>query len=140
MREPPWKTLVQDLKESGRESVYLDRLRDRLTVASSQDELKKEILREMASALGRSEDKVNLALLRLERIEARIESLRLREGEAPGWAQEMDAEIDAFNEQRRQALHHLWELTIHREALGLRRNEILRDLYPLPPRKPLRRR
>lgn len=44
----------------------------------------------------------------------------------------MDEKIEAFNRQRREAERYLWELTIHREALGFRRNEILREHYPIP--------
>lgn len=131
MHQPAWKKLVEELKDSGHQSVYLDRLRERLNVSASQDDLKKEILREMASALGRAEDKVNVALLRLELLEARIEGLRTEERSGP----ELEAEVDAFNAQRKEALHSLWELTIHREALGFRRNEILKEFYPVPPAK-----
>ncbi len=126
MNQPAWKNLVEELKDSGHKSVYLDRLRERMDVSVSQDDLKREILREMASALGRSEDRVNVALLRLELQEARLAACP--EGER-------DAEVDAFNVQRREALHCLWELTIHREALGFRRNEILKEFYPVPPAK-----
>ena len=135
MQEPAWKKLIRDLNDSGRQSVYLDRLRDRLHVSQSQDELKKEILQEIASALGRAEDKVILALLRLELLGEEVRELEEREerGEAP--AGELDARIDAYNAQRRTALRCLWELTTHREALGFRRNEVLREFYPVPPPK-----
>ena len=32
MKEPPWKRLVEELKDEGYESIYLDRLRANLDV------------------------------------------------------------------------------------------------------------
>jgi hypothetical protein len=39
-----------------------------------------------------------------------------------------------FNARRREALEARWELAIQREAVGLRRNEVVEGLYPIPPR------
>jgi endo-alpha-1,4-polygalactosaminidase (GH114 family) len=65
--DPPWKRLVEELKDQGYESVYLDRLRASLDV----------------------------------------------------------------EQQRAEALERRRELLIHREALGIRRNDILERLYPV---------
>jgi hypothetical protein len=39
-----------------------------------------------------------------------------------------------FNAQRLVAQSKLRELLIHREAIGFRRNQMLNDLYPIPPK------
>ena len=66
MKEPPWKRLVEELKDEGYESIYLDRLRANLDVEAQHGILEKEIVQEMAYALGRSAAKVDYALLELE--------------------------------------------------------------------------
>lgn len=129
MAAPAWKRLVLELTDQGFESPYLDRLRSRLNVEQSHRELEKEILQEMAAALGRAEDKLNLALLRLQVLERGLPSARAAGGGEAGEA------VAAYNAQREIACRCLWELTIHREALGFRRNEILQQLYPIPPRR-----
>ncbi len=132
MAATAWKRLVRELTDEGFESPYLDRLRARLNVEQSHRELEKEILQEMAAALGRAEDKLNLALLRLQLIERELESLPSR-----GAGGDLRERVEGYNAQREVACRCLWELTIHREALGFRRNEILERLYPIPPRRRL---
>lgn len=132
MAATAWKRLVLELTDEGFESPYLDRLRARLNVEQSHRELEKEILQEMAAALGRAEDKLNLALLRLQLIERELESLPPR-----GAGVDLRERVEGYNAQREVASRCLWELTIHREALGFRRNEILERLYPIPPRRRL---
>ncbi len=128
---------MEQLTDEGFESPYLDRLRKRLDVYQAQRELEKEILQEMAAALGRAEDKVNLALLELELIGREIDRLLGAEhGEPP--ADRVNERIVAYNRQRERARRFLWELTIHREALGLTRHQILEEFYPIPPPRKLR--
>ncbi len=123
---------MEQLTDEGFESPYLDRLRKRLDVYQAQRELEKEILQEMAAALGRAEDKVNLALLELELIGREIDRL-LGSGEGEAVAERVNERIAAYNRQRERARRFLWELTIHREALGLTRHQILEEFYPIPP-------
>ena len=118
------RALVRELRDSGIESPYLDRLRARLDPARAQGELEKELVREMALALGRTEDKLNVALLRLE--------LGLQ-----GLARAADDEERArctahVRGLRAEALRARHELLIHREAVGIRRNECLETIYPIP--------
>jgi hypothetical protein len=131
MAEPTWKKLVDQLKDQQHKSPYLDRLRQRLP-ASGPSDLAGELLREMASALGRSEDKINVALLELELQGKALDELERTSGEDPT---ERAARVAAFNRQREAAARALWELRVHREALGFRRNDDLAALYPIPPKR-----
>jgi len=130
MREAPWRTLVRDLTDAGYESPYLDRLRRRVDTTASQETLEQEIVAEMAAALGRAEDKLNAALLQLELAAGALAA-----------ASDADDREDAarvVDARREDALRARWELVIQREAVGIRRNDILEQLYPIPPR-PARR-
>jgi hypothetical protein len=127
MRQPPWKALVLKLQDQGYESPYLDRLRRRLDPEQAQASLEKEIVQEIAAALGRTAAKLDLALLRLE--------LAGKELDAAIDVTERDACAVRFDARRAEALQARHELLIHREAVGIRRNDILETLYPIPPRR-----
>jgi hypothetical protein len=124
--ERPWQSLVRELRDSGIESPYLDRLRARHDVAAAQEELEKEIIHEMAQALGRAGEKVDVALLRLD-LAGKALAAATDDGERARLA-------DAFNALRDAALTARHELRIHREAVGIRRNDALDREYPIPPR------
>jgi len=126
MRRPAWKTLVSELKDSGYQSPYLDRLRQRLDVEQAHATLEQEIVQEIAAALGRTAAKLDYALLRLE-IAARDLDAAPADDTAAGTAR--------FNALRDEALRARHELLIHREAVGIRRNDLLEQLYPIPPRR-----
>lgn len=124
--ERPWQSLVRELRDAGIESPYLERLRARHDVAAAQEALEKEIIQEMALALGRAGEKVDVALLRLELA-----------GKALAAAIDADERARltvAFNALRDAALTARHELRIHREAVGIRRNDVLDREYPIPPR------
>jgi len=118
------KRLVAGLKERGYESVYLDRLEQRLDVEAAHEVLEQEIVAEMAAALGRSAAKVDLALLHLE--------LAAGEIDAAADPDERARLVARFNALRGEALRARHELAIHREAVGFRRNHELDKLYPVP--------
>ena len=131
MPQPPaWKKLAAELTEHGVESKYLARVTARVTPEQQLDNLELEIVQEMAGALGRTEERLNLALAELELHRARydrahaeqVSATRLRE-----LAQAHDA-------QRTVAQARFRELVIHREAVGFRRNQLLDELYPIPPK------
>jgi hypothetical protein len=124
--ERPWQSLVRELRDSGIESPYLDRLRARHDVAAAQEELEKEIIHEMAQALGRAGEKVDVALLRLD-LAGKALAAATDDGERARLAA-------AFNALRDAALTARHELRIHREAVGIRRNDALDREYPIPPR------
>ena len=131
MGGPAWKRIVDQLTAEGYESPYLDRLRARVDVGGARHGLEREILSEMVSALGRAEDRLNLALLELELIGREIDVLTARDPDDP----ERHDRIRAFNAQRDRARQRLWELVVHREALGFTRNHVLAEFYPIPPRR-----
>src|SRR5262249_29136400 len=125
-RRPPWKTLVSELKDSGYQSPYLDRLRQRLDVEQAHATLEQEIVQEIAAALGRTAAKLDYALLRLERAARDLDA-------APaGYAAAGPGRLNALGKDAPRARH---ELLIHREAVGIRRNDLLEQLYPIPPRR-----
>ena len=124
--ERPWQSLVRELRDAGIESPYLERLRARHDVAAAQEELEKEIIQEMAQALGRAGEKVDVALLRLD--------LAGRALASATDADERARLATAFNALRDAALTARQELRIHREAVGIRRNDALDREYPIPPR------
>ncbi|HEY8430842.1 MAG TPA: hypothetical protein VIL20_20825 [Sandaracinaceae bacterium] len=123
--DPAWKSLVEQLVDEGRKSPYLERLRAQYDVSAGRESLERELLREMASALGRAEAKVNVALLELELAAERADARGDRES------------IEAFNAQRERALQARRELLIHRDALRFPRDPRFEERYPIPPRRPL---
>jgi hypothetical protein len=126
MRDTRVTQLVRDLVSSGYESEFLTRLRRRFDTEQAYEDLEREIVYEMACALGRAEEKVNVALLRLE--------LARRDLEAARSEREYAERAQAFNSLRETAWQARYDLLVHREAVGMRRNEILEQLYPIPPR------
>jgi len=125
--ERSWQKLVRELRDEGYDSPYLERLRRRLDVYEAQEQLEKEVVREMAAALGRTEEKLLVALLRLE--------LAGREVDAARDDRDRRRCIARFNVAREDALSARYELLVHREAIGFRRNQILETMYPVPPRR-----
>ena len=125
--EPKWKRLVLSLREREFDSVYLDRLTERLNTYASETSLQKEVADEMAAALRRAEDKVNAALLELSLAERQVSAAPDAEGSREA--------IRAYNAQRETAKHARWCLIVHRESLGLTNHDDVERLYPLPPKK-----
>lgn len=123
--DPAWKSLVEQLVDEGHESPYLDRLRERYDVHAPRESIEREVLREMASALARAEDKVNVALLTLELLGKRCDERGDR------------ASVDAFNAQRERAIAVRRDLQIHREALRFPRDPRFEARYPIPPKRSL---
>lgn len=95
--------------------------------------LRAEILGEMAASLGRAEARVNESLARLADRGREIDELA-----AGSERDELAARVDAFNAEREIAERRLWELTVQREALGLRRHDVLGELFPIPARRRVR--
>lgn len=131
MDETHLRSMLESLREQGRRSEYMDRLQRRLNVATGRSSLEAEILSEMAASLGRAEDKINLALLDLETLGAQLDAAE-RGGALPP---DYEATLARFNQRREDALLAREYLLIQREAIGLRQNDQLPRIYPVPPRR-----
>lgn len=130
MYQPPWKSLVETLKNSGFQSPYLERLYGRMPTGEAHHQsVEQEILQEMASGLSTAAAKVDLALLRVDLIIQDLEQAITLE--------EQRALLKDYEARRQDVRTARWELIVHREALGLtNHDQILLD-YPLPPPKKL---
>jgi len=95
--------------------------------AEAFGKVEQEIQQERAAALGR-------IARTLESLLARLEMLRQRAQAESGPARE--AAIAEHGEVRRRALTYRWYLEVQRESVGLRRHDLLDEIYPVPP--PLR--
>ncbi|HEY2387444.1 MAG TPA: hypothetical protein VGK30_10815 [Candidatus Binatia bacterium] len=124
-----WWTLAGDVRDTGtparRDPVHLDMVRARVDPAVAQEELEREIVREIAGALGRSAEKVERALARLESGRHAVEAARDLDERARA--------IAGYKELRLAAIRARHDLLVHREAVGIRRNAALETLYPIPP-------
>jgi hypothetical protein len=129
-RQSPWKKLASDLAELGVESAYLARLRSVVDPEQSLQSLENEIAGEIARALGRTEERLLLAMTELELRQALFD----RASASAAAAAELAQLAEAFNAQRKEAEARLRDLVIHREAAGFRRNAPLYELYRIPPR------
>ena len=119
-----WRALASDLKHTDDVRPHLERLRAHVDVACAHEQLEREIVREMAAALGRTAEKVVAALADLEAARATVDRARSEEARA-------DA-VQRYNACRAEALRARHELLIHREAIGIRRNDVLESVYPIP--------
>lgn len=119
--EPAWRSLVRQLVDEGHESPYLERLRERYDVRLPNETIERELLREMSSALGRAEDKVDVKLLELELLGRRCDERGDRRSAL------------AFNAKREEAKRAKRDLLIHRDALRFRRDPGFDGRYPIPP-------
>jgi hypothetical protein len=90
--------------------------------------LETEIAGEIARALGRTEELLKLALAELELRSASLARLRTTGASRA----DLQAAIDAFNQQRELAEKRRLNLVIHREAAGFRRNRAVYERYPIP--------
>lgn len=132
MIDPLLRERVDRLARQGVESPYLDRLRARINPEQAVADIEREILQEIAEALGRSEERLEYALLELDLVE---QSLRA----SPDPAQEADLAA-SHARWRDEALRRRWELEVHREALRMYDHSMLDALHPIPPAwKPSRR-
>lgn len=132
MSQPLWKKIAAELEQGASARPHLNPIRERVS-AVGVESVATELVREMAWALGRAEEKVSTALAVLASIGEEIDALAARGGEAS--RARARARVADFNKQREAAKQALWELRVHREALGFRLNDDLVDRYPIPPRR-----
>jgi DNA primase catalytic subunit len=124
-----WKRLADHLETAGMHNPYHARVKAKLPAV---DGVAVELMQEMASALRRSEEKVTAAIAELDVIDGEIAELRRR-----GAAAQVRARMELWNKQRDAAAQALWELRVHREAIGFRLNGDLAERYPIPPKRRL---
>jgi hypothetical protein len=128
VEEPFWKRLVEDLTKQGWQNPSLDRLREKLPhIGGGRHALEVEIAQEMAGALGRAGQKVDVAIVELEALG--------RACDAAKDADERARAVKAYNDKRTHAEKVLWELRVHREALGIRNHAQLARFYVIPPKR-----
>lgn len=115
---------------------------------SQQDSLLEELLREKAAVLTRASWAVEDVLEKMKRIEVEIEiktslihSMTYEADRAALSRQkelsceEINLKIDEFNAIRRKAQLQYYYLIVTREALGLRRHEMVQKIYRIPDKK-----
>jgi hypothetical protein len=113
-----------------------------------QDNLIEELLREKAAVLsraGRAVDEIIQQLTRIDReIEAKLSLLNSISGNKHALEiyqkkklvfEEINLSIDRFNVIRQKAHLQYYYLIVTREALGLRRHEMIQDIYRIPAKK-----
>jgi len=113
-----------------------------------QDNLLEELLREKAAVLSRAGMAVDEALQQLmgkdQEIEAKLSLLNtfiwnehtsdmLQKKQMV--FEEINLSIDQFNSIRQKAQLQYYYLIVTREALGLRRHEMIQDIYRIPDKK-----
>ena len=107
-----------------------------------------ELLREKAAVLTRASWAVEEVLEKMKRIEGEIEiitslihaldskndhSVALRQKKI--FYEEINCKIEEFNSIRRKAQLQYYYLIVTREALGLRRHEMVQKIYGVPEKK-----
>lgn len=129
MEEPFWKRLVEDLTKQGWQNPSLERLREKIPTlgAGGHKALEVEIAQEMANALGRAGQKVDIAIVELEALGRACDAATDPESRKKA--------IEKYNAKRAHAEHVLWELRVHREALGMRNHAQLARFYVIPPKR-----
>ena len=112
------------------------------------DNLCEELLREKAAVLSRAGMAVDNAIERLMRIDREIE-VKISLLDTFCWnnhasemlqkkqmvCEEINLSIDQFNAIRQKAELQYYYLIVTREALGLRRHEMIQDIYGIPAKK-----
>lgn len=83
-----------------------------------------ELLSESTSAFSRANEKVEQAMEELERLAQALESCASADRERL---------VASFNAQRETARVAIWELRVHREAIGLRDHRALDQAWSVPP-------
>jgi hypothetical protein len=114
----------------------------------SHDTLCEELLRERAAVLGRAGRAVEDAIAELTKLDHEIKIkkdnlkiLKLREHgpceskEQKELFEEINVIADQFNAVRKRAQLKYYYLIVTREAMGLRRHDMIQEIYIIPVRK-----
>lgn len=120
----------------------------RISKDQQQDNILEELRREKAAVLARASWAVEEVIDKMERIEEeirlKISTLNAAEGQDDSrdilrrrklLYEEINGHIDAFNAFRQKAQLKYYYLIVTREALGLRRHEMVQKIYRIPDKK-----
>ncbi len=129
------KRLVETLGERGVKSPVLQRLRSSTEAARAHAlaGVQQEVMAEMAAALGRSGQRVDEELLKLELCRDDLERARDRWRAGLAGEEDVRRRVTAYNQQRDAAFWRIENLKVQREAFGLRDHRMVKEQYPLPP-------
>ncbi len=106
-----------------------------------QESLCEEFMQERAAVLCRAGQAVEDALDRITAIGRSITSYLARlqsghvSGEAPQLFEQINVAIDQYNDACRKAEIQYYYLIVTREALGLRKHDMVEHIYRIPSRK-----
>ncbi len=103
-------------------------------LVKEQTSLEKEILQEIAEALGNAGMRVEEALGELRKLDQEIDKVQKKRPEEEE-QKELLTMIDRFNDLREVAISQFRNLLIHREAVGFRKHDQMKAKYPVPPKK-----
>ncbi len=103
-------------------------------LVKEQTSIEKEILQEIAEALGNAGIRVEEALGELRKLDQEIDDMQKKSSEKDEQKQLL-AMIDRFNDLREVAISQFRNLLIHREAVGFRKHDQMKVKYPIPPKK-----
>ena len=119
------RTIVNDLKVTSALRAKRHEGVTRANAANGVESLEREFLQEMAYSLKRAEDKL------LDALDAVEEAFKASQSASPqtrGWT------VKRYNKARDAAKTARWEMIVHREAIGMRDAQHIRERYPIPPR------
>jgi hypothetical protein len=92
-------------------------------VRETHDRIQQELARERCAALARVAGRLEDALQRLMAARRALDGLH---------GAERARQLAICRELREHVRRSRWELEVQRESIGLRRHQILDELYPLP--------
>jgi len=98
--------------------------------------VERELQQARAEALGRTGERLQGILDRLNALDRRIDALLAASGASVG-SDSLGSELDARNRLRDEAMRVRQQLMIQREAVGLARQTSVEECYPVPDRRRL---
>jgi hypothetical protein len=97
--------------------------------------LEREMLGEMAGTLGRAGERVEVALAQMETLGDEADALAEAVDAGRADRRLLREKLVSFNLAVEHAEMRIWELIVQREALGIRRHEMIPRVYPVPRRR-----
>lgn len=99
--------------------------------ARAHGNVARELLEEMGSAYARAHEKVDLAMAKLDQL-ARALAHHRSTPRGPRWSEDLRRTVEDFNAHREKAKTAIWELCVHREALGIRNHKAIDETWTVP--------